>query len=267
MEPTKGSLSCVGIGMTLGSHLAPLARSYVEQADVVFVAASNKWVEEWVMGMNGDVRTLQPFYAEGKSRMETYTEMVEAMMSEVRSGKRVCGAFYGHPGIFAWVPHKAVKTARAEGFFAHMEPGISAEDCLYADLGLDPGTTGCQHFEATQFMVYRRCVDPSAWLILWQVGIAGDRTLKRFSTGAGYRDLLVEVLARTYPMRHEVIVYRAAVLPIYQPRIERVLLRDLPDIDLGMEDTLAVPPAQPLIIDEDIGRRLADLDNREPLMS
>ena len=68
-------------------------------------------------------------------------------------------------------------------------------------------------------------------------------------------------------MRHEVIVYRAAVLPIYQPRIERVLLRDLPDIDLGMEDTLAVPPAQPLIIDEDIGRRLADLDNREPLMS
>ncbi len=33
----KGSLVCVGTGMTLGSHISPLARSYIEQADVVFV--------------------------------------------------------------------------------------------------------------------------------------------------------------------------------------------------------------------------------------
>jgi len=36
----RGSLVCVcvGIGMTLGSHLSPLARSYIEKADVVFAA-------------------------------------------------------------------------------------------------------------------------------------------------------------------------------------------------------------------------------------
>ena len=64
-----------------------------------------------------------------------------------------------------------------------MEPGISAEDCLYADLGIDPGSVGCQHYEASQFMFYRRRIDPSAYLVLWQVGIAGDRSLRRFATG------------------------------------------------------------------------------------
>ena len=34
--PSTGSLVCVGLGMTLGSHLGPLARSHIEQADVVF---------------------------------------------------------------------------------------------------------------------------------------------------------------------------------------------------------------------------------------
>ena len=36
----QGSLVCVGVGMTLGSHLTPLSRSYIESADVVFAAPS-----------------------------------------------------------------------------------------------------------------------------------------------------------------------------------------------------------------------------------
>ena len=56
------------------------------------------------------------------------------------------------PGVFARVPHKAIAQARAEGFEAHMEAGVSAEDCLYADLGIDPGEVGCQQYEASQFM-------------------------------------------------------------------------------------------------------------------
>ena len=74
------------------------------------------------------------------------------MLAEVRAGRRVCGAFYGHPGVFTRVPNKAIAQARAEGFEAHMEAGVSAEDCLYADLGIDPGEVGCQQYEASQFM-------------------------------------------------------------------------------------------------------------------
>ena len=257
---SRGSLVCVGIGMTLGSHITPLARSYIEKSDVVFAAVSDGIVELWLAEMHADVRSLQPFYQEGKSRMQTYRQMVDALLTQVRAGKQVCGVFYGHPGVFAWPPHKAIETARSEGYRAHMEPGISAEDCLYADLGIDPGKVGCQHFEASQLLFYKRRVDPTAWLVLWQVGVAGDQSLARFSTGAAYRQVLVDVLTHDYPLDHEVIIYRVATLPIHQPRIERIALGKLPDADITLHDTVAIPPARPLQPNHAIRERLSALD-------
>lgn len=255
-----GSLACVGIGMTLGAHISPRSRSHIEQADVVFAAVSDPLVELWLKGMNPDVRSLQPLYAEGKSRHDTYREMVEAMLEQVRAGKTVCGAFYGHPGVFAQAPHRAVERARAEGFEARMEPGISAEDCLYADLGIDPGTFGCQHYEASQLMFYRRRIDPSAYLVLWQVAIAGDRSFRRFATEPAYRQLLVELLAQDYPLDHPCTVYEAATLPIQTPRRDVIALRDLPAADLGLAATLVLPPAVPLQSNAAMLGRIAQLE-------
>ena len=250
----------MGIGMTLGSHLTPLARDYIHKAEVVFTGLSDGIIELWIAGMNADVRSLQSFYREGKSRMQTYREMVEAMLKEVRAGKRVCAAFYGHPGVFAWPTHKAIEIARGEGYSAHMEPGVSAADCLYADLGFDPGKYGCQHYEASQFMFNRRRLDTAAYLILWQVGLAGDQTLARFSTGAAYRQVLVDVLNRDYPLDHEVILYQAPTLPTFRPTIVRLPLSQLPTAQADMHFTLVVPPAQPLQPDQQIRERLSALD-------
>lgn len=240
----KGSLVNVGLGMTLGSHITPLSRNFIEKADVVFVAASNQVVEEWVRTMNHNVISLQPLYSEGKSRKETYQQMCDMIMTEVRAGKQVCGAFYGHPGVFALPPHETIRMARAEGFKAHMEPGISAEDCLYADLGIDPGSYGCAHFEANSFMFNKTQFDPSAYLILWQVGIAGDKSLKVFDTSVEARQLLVDRLLETYPNTHEVIVYECAVLPIEKPRMTQVKLKSLATVDLFMKSTLVIPPCE-----------------------
>jgi uncharacterized protein YabN with tetrapyrrole methylase and pyrophosphatase domain len=260
----RGSIACVGLGMTLGSHLTPLARSHIEQADVVFAALSDGIVEMWLERMHPDVRSLQPYYAEGKSRLKTYREWVEVMMAEVRAGKRVCAVFYGHPGVFAWSPHKVIETARAEGFPARMEPGISAEDCLYADLGIDPGRFGCQHFEASQLLIYERRIDPSGYLVLWQVGLVGDMSLARFSTGAAYRQVLVEVLSADYPLDHTVIIYRTPTLPIQRPHIRHVTLRELPEIAMTAEETVVLPPAAPLKQNAAVRARLAALDKVEP---
>lgn len=255
-----GSLACVGIGMTLGAHISPRSRSHVEQADVVFAAVSDPLVELWLQQMNPDVRSLQPLYAEGKSRHDTYREMVEVMLAQVRAGKTVCGVFYGHPGVFAQAPHEAVAQAREEGFSAVMEPGISAEDCLYADLGIDPGKTGCQHFEASQLMFYQRRIDTSAVLVLWQAGIAGDRSFRRFSTEPAYRQLLVELLAQDYPLDHPCIVYEAATLPIHRPRMDTVALRDLAGVPMGAQSTLVLPPCQPLQPNPAMLARIAELE-------
>jgi len=261
MTAGKGSLSCVGLGMMLGAHIGPRARATIEQADVVFGAVSDPLVELWLQQMHPDVRSLQPYYAEGKSRHDTYREMVGAMLAEVRAGRQVCGAFYGHPGVFARVPHKAIAQAREEGFEAHMEAGVSAEDCLYADLGIDPGDFGCQHFEASQFMFYRRRIDPSAYLVLWQVGVAGDRTIRRFSTGPAYRRLLVERLAEDYPTDHIVTLYEAATLPITTPRMEQLPLSRLVDAELHMQTTMVIPPAMALQRDDAMMEKIRQLDD------
>ena len=263
--PGAGNLACVGLGMMLGAHLSPRSRSHIEHADVVFALVSDPLVELWLGQLRACVRSLQPFYGsgdrDGKPRTESYREMVEAMMAEVRAGRRVCAVFYGHPGVFAMVPHRAISQARSEGFHAVMEPGISAEDCLYADLGIDPGTFGCQHFEASQFMFYRRRVDPSALLVLWQVGIAGDRSLSRFATGSDHRGLLVDLLAEDYPLDHEVIAYEAATLPISEPRMERMPLAGLAVADLRLQTTLVVPPARAMERNDAMLARLDALES------
>ena len=254
-----GSLVCVGTGMTLGSHISPLSRSYIEQADVVFVLVADGITEKWVEQMNTDVRSLQPYYLEGKSRMITYREMVAAILAEVKAGKKVVGAFYGHPGVFAWVPHNAIKQARELGFKAHMEPGISAEDCLIADLGIDPGASGCQHFETSQFMFYRRTIDTAALLVLWQVGIAGDRSLAKFTTDSEYRKVLVKLLAQYYPLDHEVILYEAATLPIQPTRIEYLPISALPDASMDLKTTLVIPPSTKAQLNEELIAELEQL--------
>lgn len=246
-KKTQGRLVCVGLGMTLGAHITPASLKQIESADVVFIGASTGIVEEWVKSINPNTISLQPFYQGRNSRKETYAQMIEAILEPVRLGKNVCGAFYGHPGVFALAPRKAIKQAREEGYDAYMEPGISAEACLYADLGLDPGATGCQQFETNQFMFYKRQVDTASLLILWQVGLAGDKESSNFSTTRESLQQLVDKLVEYYPPTHRAIVYEAKLLAIDTIRQEEIELRNLPKAELNMNSTLVIPAYKRLI--------------------
>ena len=189
--------------------------------------------------------------------------MVEAILIEVRKGKKVTAAFYGHPGVFACVAHRAIKQAKLENINAHMEPGISAEDCLYADLAIDPGKSGCMNLETSQFMFYQRNIDAAAHLILWQVGLAGDKSLAKFSTGKAYRQVLVDLLLETYPADHQVILYQAKVLPIETVRAEHIALADLIHAELFMHATLVIPPSETMQPNQAVLTKLALLDKQE----
>lgn len=245
----QGNIVCVGLGMVLGAHISPLCRNFIAQADIVFIGASEKLVELWVTELNANTISLQQFYQEGKDRRLSYNQMVEAMMAEVRQGKNVVGAFYGHPGVFAWAPHKVIAVAIEEGYQAHMEPGISAEACLYADMAIDPGRFGIKHVEATQFMIFERNVDLTAYLILWQIGFAGDTTLSKYQTGNDSRTLLKSLLLECYPANHKVAIYEAAILPTEQARVEWVRLDALDHVDVQHHSTLVIPPANKKVID------------------
>jgi hypothetical protein len=96
--------------------------------------------------------------------------------------------------------------------------------------------------------------------VLWQVGVVGHRSVGHFEAGPAYRQLLVERLSRDYPLDHEVIVYRGATLPIERPRSRRVALRDLAEVPLTAEETVVLPPAEPLKANSVFKERLDALD-------
>ena len=242
-QPKKGSLRIVGTGINVLSQTTISARSHIESADIVYCAASSAMGRKWIESLNDNVVSLAELYAEGKSRVTTYEHMRDTIADAVRAGKNVCAAFYGHPGVFVNPGHRVVKLLRDEGYDATMDPGISAEDCIYADLGIDPGMTGCQAVEATQYLFYKHPINPRFLLILWQVSMSGDHTLKSLERNQCEQGLtvLMESLLEYYPPSHEVILYEAATMPLIQPRIERMPLSELPNCEPTLISTLVVP--------------------------
>jgi len=229
----------------------------MEQADKLLFLVADPATNYWIKKLNPTAESLETFYQEGKNRLLTYNEMIERILSCVREGGNVCVAFYGHPGVFVYPAHEVIKRARLEGFTAKMLPGISAEDCLFADIGIDPGTYGCQSFEATDFLVHNRRFDPHVSLILWQIAVIGEieyRTDQLYSKSG--LQVLVEVLEEQYGLDHEVIVYEASQYPVCEPVIERVTLAKLPDAHISGISTLYVPPKVGAQLNPDMLKRL-----------
>lgn len=249
---TKGSFIAVSTGMLLAGHISVRAKKIVEEADVVLSLMPHPIAERWLDSISRAHISLQPYYSEGKSRKKSYNEMCERILEEVRKGKVVCGAFYGHAGVFACVPHNSIRLAKEEGFSAYMEPGISAEACLYSDLGIDPGSYGVQSYEASQFLFYSHQPNVVSYLLLWQVALAGELTAKTFKTHKKNIKVLVEYLLHWYPPEHELILYEAAFLPLDSVRKEKIKLMDLPNTDLNLHTTLVVPPARKMNINNEL---------------
>jgi len=240
----SGSLTVVGTGIQLGTQMTPEARMAIENADVVLSLVAEPVMQAVVERLNPKTRSLHEHYVLGESRAAAYEAMIVEILAHVRRGLDVCVAFYGHPGVFVAPSHEAVRRAREEGFRARMLPGISAEDCLFADLGIDPARFGCQSYEATDFLVHARRVDTTAALVLWQLGTVGNAAASAEPRPSGL-GVLIDVLLELYPSDHEVVVYEASPYPGFEPAIRRVPLADLAPEHATAMSTLYVPPHEP----------------------
>lgn len=257
MTTQRGVLTMVGTGFRIAGQVTEESLSAIVEADKLFHLIQDQVTHRWLEELNPTAESLYDSYRPGRPRRETYEELVERMLAPVRLGLRVCAAFYGHPGVFVMPSHEAIRRARAEGHDAEMLPGVSAEDCLVADVGFDPGQRGCQSFEATDFLIRHRRFDPSSALLLWQIGGIGvsDFRTEVFWNPRGVA-ILAETLAGTYGAEHEVIVYEASPYPIVSPLVHRCPLADLPAAPVTSGSTLLVPPLAERAADQDLLARL-----------
>jgi len=256
MIKEKGSLVVVGTGIRTVGQLTGDAIARIKTSDKVYYLIADVIGERVIKELCPAAESLGRFYRQGRSRREAYEAMIEALVSSVRSGLRTCCAAYGHPGVFAFPTHASIRILRAEGYEAIMYPAISAEDCLFADLGVDPAARGCHSHEATRFVLFKKPVDPSSALILWQVGNFGDATYQPQGNQGRWIPVLVERLLQHYPADHEVTLYEAAIYVGCQPRIDRVPLGKLADARFTPATTLYVPPSETEEMDDDICAKL-----------
>jgi len=253
----RGSLVAVGTGIRTVGQMTVEAIAWIRDADKVLYVVGDPIGEALIHELNPDgAESLATLYGEGKPRLQTYEEMVERILACVREGNVTCVACYGHPGVFVYPSHHAIRRARAEGFEARMLPGVSAEDCLFADLGVDPGVQGCQSYEATDFLANNRQVDPTSSVVLWQIGVVGDATFRALGYDQSAFPLLLERLLRIYPPGHTVYLYEAAIAPGCEATIMPVTLQMLGYAPKSAGQTLYIPPAYAATPDPAVHARL-----------
>lgn len=252
-------MTAVGIGIRSPAQATFEATSRIEHADKVFSLVTDPLAQYWVFSLNRNTESLGVHYAVGKDRHETYREMVERITVAVRGGFRVCAVSYGHPGVAAFPFHEAIRILAAEGFNVEMLPGVSAEDALFADLGVDPTVGGCLSYEATDFLLRKRVMDPACNLVLWQAGLIAERGYKDVAdtwNRDGLR-VLAERLLEVYPEDHEAVIYETFLSVACEPAIRRVTLRNLGQAPFSPMATLFVPPLRVAPLDAAMVKRLA----------
>jgi hypothetical protein len=251
----NGRLVVVGIGIQLAGHVTAAAQGWIRAADKVFYIAADPATVAWICRENPSATTLRLEPPQDTSRADVYDEMVDPVLDALSQSQLVCLISYGHPGVLVGPVQRAVERAGEAGYPARLLPGISAEDCLFADLGQDPGETGWQSYDATDFLIHNRRVDPSSALILYQVAMVGSPYHQDYTAKA--LPVLVEQLASIYGMSHQVMVYEAAVLPIHAPEMTWYSLSEIQPEHIAAESLLYVPPSEAPKLDPLMLARLA----------
>src|SRR5436853_6315554 len=91
-----GSLVIVGTGISIG-QMTVETREYIETARHIVALVADPVTLAWLKKRNPLTESLHRFYADGKDRRITYSEIVEYVMDLLRRGRQLCFVLYGHP--------------------------------------------------------------------------------------------------------------------------------------------------------------------------
>jgi hypothetical protein len=253
--PSSGSLTIAGTGIRPGLQTTQEVRDRIRHADKVLFALAEDAPTEWLRVLNPSAESMAHLYRPGRPYLDVYAETVSTILTWVRRDLDVCAVSYGHPGVLDQSSREAVRRAAAEGYETRFLPGISTLDCLFADLELDPGTRGCQMFDATDFLVRDRRPDVSVPMVLFQISLIGETRATSEVNHDGLR-ILAGRLAQAYGAEHEVVVYEATPFPVGRATIERCSLNRFAEVGVTGMSSLLVPPAAEAPLDPAMMARL-----------
>ena len=237
----KGKLIVVGTGLQLG-HLTIDAKNAIENAKKVLYLISDPITESYIKDINKTAESMIKFYAEGKERKKTYSEIIDYIMKTLLEYNDLCVAFYGHPGVFTYPSHKVIEKAVEQEYEAKMLPSVSTEDMMFCDLGIDPGTYGLQSFEANQLLLEDIEYDTRCCIVIWQIGVIGDYNYNKNPDIKDNLNRLRDKLLMKYPKDHEVVLYLASNHRIFDSTIIKTELQNLEKTKFDPISTMIILP-------------------------
>lgn len=250
------SLTVIGTGIKFKSHLTTEAQAYIKESDFVLYLVNEPAMREWITHNSRQSEALNRFYSANKPRYDSYNEMSEYVVSSLTQHQHVSFVLYGHPAVVSKPGIDAAVKAKSAGYRVNVLPAVSAEDCLFADLMINPASSGCQSYEASDFLIYQRKADPACHVILWQTGFIGALDYPHQHDNSAGINLLTETLLQTYHPDHTVTLYEAAQYPHLNPSIQTCSLKNLASTTCSAITTLYIPPAIKSVPNDSILRKL-----------
>ncbi|XP_052791300.1 uncharacterized protein LOC128225238 [Mya arenaria] len=259
-ENETGRITIIGSGIKSIGHLTLEAVGFMKSCDKVFYLVADPATEVYIKEMRPDAMDLYAMYDDGKDRYETYVQISEVILQEARKGVHVAAVFYGHAGVFCLPPHRILQIAKRERIAAKMLAAPSAEDCLFADLEIDPAFPGCQSFEATDMLLRKRKLFTDIHTVLWQVGCVGKTDFQYQGFGNEKLHVLIDFLQDIYGRDYEIVHYIGSQYAVCDPVIEKFKLSEFKmkkvQEKIKSISTFYIPPKDVSSVDENMLKEL-----------
>lgn len=241
------TLLVAGTGIKYLSHLTVEVRSAVKTSDCIFYLLNEPAIKKWIYNNNKKSYCLNKLYFSCKKREDAYALIAENILKQFDEWQRIGFLIYGHPLFFSTIVENIIEKIDNSEIAIKILPGISALDCLVADLKFDPGRNGLQTYDATEFILYDHIIDSKSNLVLWQIGVIGCLQILHsnyinFDTQQQAISLLVSKLLDVYSDKHIVYLYVASQYPGVDYWLSEIELGLLKDIEIPRLATLYVPP-------------------------
>lgn len=255
---TEKKLLLLGLGIKAISHITKEAFSAIKAADIVIYLVNEPIMKEWLEQNSKKTYSLDEAYQSKSNRKESYDCVIDAIRKVLNDHEHICVVLYGHPMICSSIGAGVQKLQDiSPNLNIQTFPAISAEDCLFSDLKIDPLDRGCFSVESTDFILHKHKPNPYVHNIIWQIGMTGVLGLPSLNPVNSSALLnLKNKLLDVYPPSFEVYLYEASIYPEMKPRVLKIKLDDLMEADVSPLTTLYIPPFLKSELDVDIAKLL-----------
>lgn len=237
----------VGLGIVHVQHITREVDEVLCRSNEILYVEVGDEIDAYLQSRCPKVTNLhKAAYVEGVERLKAYDIMSAMVLDAALNHPPVTLALYGHPLVFAYPPFQILQAASLLGLCVRILPGISAMDCLFVDLKLDPSTQGLQVYEATDLVLRRRPLQRDVPCLIWQIGAlespfysAARSKPERFSR---FKDHLLQY----YPAEHKAVAVFSSTMSGVESNLLACTIGEVGSqsarIHQGM--TLYIPPTE-----------------------